>query len=197
LDCLLGTQKPARCPTIGLVSPRMGDNRAVQTTNETSSQAQAIQRPAQPPHYSSTESRDTNAATGTTHSAMSQRSLDSGQDQDDMSPGMDEASPDGSVKSSSVIKEEEEGLDYDSIVPESSSANNQSMPVQKRRRVTRACDECRRKKIKCDGKQPCTHCSVYSYGKPCPPPPSPFPLFLMCFSGGDEVRELTWTRMHI
>lgn len=39
-----------------------------------------------------------------------------------------------------------------------------SMPVQKRRRVTRACDECRRKKIKCDGKQPCTHCSVYSYG---------------------------------
>jgi hypothetical protein len=36
---------------------------------------------------------------------------------------------------------------------------------QKRRRVTRACDECRRKKIKCDGKQPCTHCTVYSYGK--------------------------------
>ncbi|KAK9467753.1 fungal-specific transcription factor domain-containing protein [Lipomyces arxii] len=36
-------------------------------------------------------------------------------------------------------------------------------PVQKRRRVTRACDECRRKKIKCDGKQPCTHCTVYSY----------------------------------
>jgi hypothetical protein len=38
-----------------------------------------------------------------------------------------------------------------------------SMPLQKRRRVTRACDECRRKKIKCDGKQPCTHCQVYSY----------------------------------
>ena len=37
--------------------------------------------------------------------------------------------------------------------------------LQKRRRVTRACDECRRKKIKCDGKQPCTHCTVYSYGK--------------------------------
>ncbi|KXL41553.1 hypothetical protein M433DRAFT_77064 [Acidomyces richmondensis BFW] len=35
--------------------------------------------------------------------------------------------------------------------------------IQKRRRVTRACDECRRKKIKCDGKQPCTHCTVYSY----------------------------------
>ncbi|KAF2403557.1 hypothetical protein EJ06DRAFT_282845 [Trichodelitschia bisporula] len=38
-----------------------------------------------------------------------------------------------------------------------------SAPIQKRRRVTRACDECRRKKIKCDGKQPCTHCTVYSY----------------------------------
>ena len=37
-------------------------------------------------------------------------------------------------------------------------------PLQKRRRVTRACDECRRKKIKCDGRQPCTHCTVYSYG---------------------------------
>jgi Fungal Zn(2)-Cys(6) binuclear cluster domain len=41
--------------------------------------------------------------------------------------------------------------------------------MQKRRRVTRACDECRRKKIKCDGKQPCTHCTVYSYGKGLPP----------------------------
>lgn len=39
-----------------------------------------------------------------------------------------------------------------------------SLPMQKRRRVGRACDECRRKKIKCDGKQPCTHCTVYSYG---------------------------------
>ncbi|KAH8752130.1 hypothetical protein F5882DRAFT_309438 [Hyaloscypha sp. PMI_1271] len=38
-------------------------------------------------------------------------------------------------------------------------------PLQKRRRVTRACDECRRKKIKCDGKIPCTHCTVYSYGE--------------------------------
>ncbi|SPQ22487.1 62b7d84b-f356-4b31-960f-ebf1ec94f709 [Thermothielavioides terrestris] len=43
------------------------------------------------------------------------------------------------------------------------SAHAPSMPLQKRRRVTRACDECRRKKIKCDGHQPCTHCSVYSY----------------------------------
>ncbi|PNY23060.1 Stress gene activator [Tolypocladium capitatum] len=45
----------------------------------------------------------------------------------------------------------------------SADPNAPSQPIQKRRRVTRACDECRRKKIKCDGKQPCTHCSVYSY----------------------------------
>lgn len=44
------------------------------------------------------------------------------------------------------------------------SMSSQSVPMQKRRRVGRACDECRRKKIKCDGKQPCTHCTVYSYG---------------------------------
>ncbi|KAL2807689.1 hypothetical protein BJX63DRAFT_63825 [Aspergillus granulosus] len=36
------------------------------------------------------------------------------------------------------------------------------LPIQKRRRVTR-CDECRRKKVKCDQKQPCTHCTVYRY----------------------------------
>lgn len=50
--------------------------------------------------------------------------------------------------------------DDDAEQPQKPSAG----PMQKRRRVTRACDECRRKKIKCDGKQPCTHCTVYSYG---------------------------------
>ncbi|KAL9129984.1 MAG: hypothetical protein Q9217_001706 [Psora testacea] len=47
--------------------------------------------------------------------------------------------------------------------PQSQLTGSDSLPIQKRRRVTRACDECRKKKIKCDGKQPCTHCSVYSY----------------------------------
>ncbi|KAE8355198.1 fungal-specific transcription factor domain-containing protein [Aspergillus coremiiformis] len=47
--------------------------------------------------------------------------------------------------------------------PDDSKPAKESLPMQKRRRVTRACDECRRKKIKCDGKQPCTHCTVYSY----------------------------------
>ena len=73
--------------------------------------------------------------------------------------------------------------DQDSVMPEAQWQSSQqnppsnnaashdhatptSAPIQKRRRVTRACDECRRKKIKCDGKQPCTHCTVYSYGNP-------------------------------
>ncbi|KAK9324207.1 fungal-specific transcription factor domain-containing protein [Lipomyces orientalis] len=68
--------------------------------------------------------------------------------------------------------ESDDATNADSIKPEFSAgdAEKQSAahpvnppPTQKRRRVTRACDECRRKKIKCDGKQPCTHCTVYSY----------------------------------
>ncbi|KAK9479073.1 fungal-specific transcription factor domain-containing protein [Lipomyces japonicus] len=47
--------------------------------------------------------------------------------------------------------------------PSNSNKATGFVPAPKRRRVTRACDECRRKKIKCDGKQPCTHCTVYSY----------------------------------
>lgn len=39
----------------------------------------------------------------------------------------------------------------------------QQLLQNKRRRVTRACDECRKKKVKCDGQQPCIHCTVYSY----------------------------------
>ncbi|SCU96889.1 LADA_0H03290g1_1 [Lachancea dasiensis] len=33
----------------------------------------------------------------------------------------------------------------------------------KRVRVSRACDVCRSKKIRCDGRQPCLHCTVYSH----------------------------------
>lgn len=75
-----------------------------------------------------------------------------GSDQQDEQQSEDSTGP-GSVKG-----EQNEEMPTD-------SNQSQQMPVQKRRRVTRACDECRRKKIKCDGKQPCTHCSVYSYGK--------------------------------
>lgn len=72
----------------------------------------------------------------------------------------DQQSPDDSTGPGSIKAETEQGDDNTTL-----SNSTIPMPVQKRRRVTRACDECRRKKIKCDGKQPCTHCSVYSYGE--------------------------------
>ncbi|CAG8887972.1 unnamed protein product [Penicillium egyptiacum] len=53
--------------------------------------------------------------------------------------------------------------DHHDTSTHTSTTDPKSLPAQKRRRVGRACDECRRKKIKCDGKQPCTHCTVYSY----------------------------------
>lgn len=78
----------------------------------------------------------------------------------------------GSVEDEVDLKHEDESAHTSPSVA-SNAAGKNAPPVkaplhhiQKRRRVTRACDECRRKKIKCDGKQPCTHCTVYSYGKP-------------------------------
>ncbi|KAI9877239.1 MAG: hypothetical protein M1830_004448 [Pleopsidium flavum] len=38
--------------------------------------------------------------------------------------------------------------------------------LPQRKHITRACDECRRKKIKCDGEHPCIHCKVFFYGTP-------------------------------
>lgn len=55
----------------------------------------------------------------------------------------------------------------------------------KRRRVSRACDVCRKGKIKCDGKQPCTHCAVSSLGlspsasPASPPSPTLHPFFFV------------------
>ncbi|SPO04546.1 related to transcriptional activator Mut3p [Cephalotrichum gorgonifer] len=73
------------------------------------------------------------------------------QDEAHFNQDQDPASPSGSGKSLTDTDDKHH------------SGEGPSLPVQKRRRVTRACDECRRKKIKCDGKQPCTHCNVYSY----------------------------------
>lgn len=41
--------------------------------------------------------------------------------------------------------------------------NSLQQSQQKRRRVMRACDECRKKKVKCDGQQPCVNCTIYSF----------------------------------
>ncbi|CAK4028819.1 Activator of stress 1 [Lecanosticta acicola] len=93
---------------------------------------------------------------------------------------MDHASSEGEYASDgdSVVDEQDHEHDRghdikaesDASPTTSSNAAGKNAPgvrgavhLQKRRRVTRACDECRRKKIKCDGKQPCTHCTVYSY----------------------------------
>lgn len=62
-----------------------------------------------------------------------------------------------------VAHSEDESTTADKEKDGSTPSDAPALPLQKRRRVTRACDECRRKKIKCDGKQPCTHCQVYSY----------------------------------
>lgn len=95
---------------------------------------------------------------------------------DIMSPGLSPESGSGNESGPGSDQQDDPQSPDDSVGPgsahaghgdddASSSTQTQQMPVQKRRRVTRACDECRRKKIKCDGKQPCTHCSVYSYGE--------------------------------
>ncbi|KAK8875262.1 fungal specific transcription factor [Apiospora arundinis] len=38
----------------------------------------------------------------------------------------------------------------------------QRLVARKRRRTTKACDDCRRKKIKCDGKRPCSSCADFN-----------------------------------
>ncbi|KUJ21154.1 uncharacterized protein LY89DRAFT_665606 [Mollisia scopiformis] len=79
-----------------------------------------------------------------------------------MAMGVSSTSPGQSSPESFEIEEDSNAAQTS---PTSSSQPSRApAPLQKRRRVTRACDECRRKKIKCDGKQPCTHCTVYSYG---------------------------------
>lgn len=59
------------------------------------------------------------------------------------------------------------GMDADDSYSSTQDALSQisgNRPLEvKRKRVTRACDNCRQKKVKCDGKQPCIHCTVYSY----------------------------------
>lgn len=86
---------------------------------------------------------------------------------------MEPASPEDYAGSDaeSIGDESEVKQELDQSTPLAGSAGGKPISAgkgaahhQKRRRVTRACDECRRKKIKCDGKQPCTHCTVYSYG---------------------------------
>ncbi|KAK9373600.1 fungal-specific transcription factor domain-containing protein [Lipomyces chichibuensis] len=111
----------------------------------------------------STTAADAAAATGRNDAtAARQQELDeeydNGFDIDENDFDPDDEESDDLIKGGAV--KTEDGADADMH----GTANPMNpTPIQKRRRVTRACDECRRKKIKCDGKQPCTHCTVYSY----------------------------------
>nr|BCT87206.1 putative transcription factor [Ogataea minuta] len=49
------------------------------------------------------------------------------------------------------------------IIMPSASDGSTGIVLQKKRRVVRACDRCRKLKIKCSGDMPCIHCTVYSY----------------------------------
>ncbi|KAI1313754.1 hypothetical protein F5Y03DRAFT_337747 [Xylaria venustula] len=108
-------------------------------------------RPSQPPADRATPS-NTSANTSRVASPCGPDLLDEAEHDGGSTPrGADSQSPRDNAQSQ---------LDAPS---DSSSRPTSTVPLQQRRRVTRACDECRRKKIKCDGKQPCTHCQVYSY----------------------------------
>jgi Fungal Zn(2)-Cys(6) binuclear cluster domain len=93
---------------------------------------------------------------------MASSSLDS---PEHSSPESFEVEDDSSHQASSAQWPVQGQASPDGTSTSPSQPTRTAQPMQKRRRVTRACDECRRKKIKCDGKQPCTHCTVYSYGK--------------------------------
>lgn len=126
----------------------------------------ATRPPSRPPRSGRAGSSTRKASNPPKSSASASASANS---PDNMS---DEESADLSLEDFVVKSESGRSPAQDSIRPGSEDASGTlddgddvpNMPQQKRRRVTRACDECRRKKIKCDGKQPCTHCSVYSYG---------------------------------
>ncbi|SZF03862.1 unnamed protein product [Blumeria hordei] len=51
-------------------------------------------------------------------------------------------------------------------------SSNPTTSQSKRRRISRACDVCRKRKVKCDGKHSCTHCitnnlvTVCTYNRP-------------------------------
>lgn len=49
--------------------------------------------------------------------------------------------------------------------PSSATGNSVRAARRKIQRISRACDRCRRKKIRCNGAQPCTCCKTYDEGE--------------------------------
>lgn len=57
---------------------------------------------------------------------------------------------------------------FQATSPTPSSHNSRNNPKTRRQSTTtHACEECRRRKIRCDGKQPCSHCEWYKHPKLC------------------------------
>jgi hypothetical protein len=57
----------------------------------------------------------------------------------------------------------------DPSLPDSSSdklVSPETATSRKPHRARRACDECRGRKIRCDGRHPCLHCSALNLGEP-------------------------------
>lgn len=72
------------------------------------------------------------------------------------SPYSAENSPTTAVAQGAAYLADNQGYDDDA------DGNDQGQGDAKRRRIARACDMCRKKKIKCDGKMPkCSHCENY------------------------------------
>lgn len=58
---------------------------------------------------------------------------------------------------------------FDPSLPEGSldkRVSSETATAQKAHRARRACDECRGRKIRCDGRHPCLHCIALNLGEP-------------------------------
>lgn len=128
-------------------------------------------RPSSRPSHSARRSSTTGRAAIVAEPADAVNTPDVSDDESaDLSQGELGSLPESAKSLSQAIRKPES---EDALEAREAAADVPSIPLQKRRRVTRACDVCRGKKIKCDGKQPCTHCSVYSYGNATIPPSAP------------------------
>lgn len=79
----------------------------------------------------------------------------------DISGSQSAAATSNKASSPSVVVDETSTTKDASTTKDTSTTK---VAEQKRVRVERACDVCRHKKIKCDGKRPCKHCVGYTDG---------------------------------
>lgn len=81
-------------------------------------------------------------------------------------PGRDEDAPSEVTQLATHRLQSIPGTVSDSLdLRQDSNASVDRGSTRKQRRTGRACDECRGRKTKCDGRQPCIHCSSLDIGK--------------------------------